>query len=159
MNDDRWVSALTQTAKAASWQRLRVEGVECHRHRPRRRTRASLGPLSAVIADVEVNRSTGKIVVKHVRLCRTPGRSTDGSESQMTGGIQSVTRVSEAVMFTGAGDTLGDVPLLLQDHPAVTPILIQRPEIGRGGEPPAVPTPAAIANALDATGVRTAGCR
>jgi CO/xanthine dehydrogenase Mo-binding subunit len=168
MTDDRWMSALNQTAKAAGWQpkvaasKLSDANVVTGRGvalAPRS------GSLSAVIADVEVNKQTGKIVAKHMYASQDAGLSVyvSGSESQMTGGvIQSVSRaLSEAVTFNKTRVTSLDwvtYPLLrFKDHPAVTPVLIQRPEIvpGGGGEPPAVPTPAAIANAFfDATGVR-----
>ena len=84
-------------------------------------------------------------------------------ESQMMGGvIQSVSRsLTEGITFTKTRVTSTDwvtYPLLrFKDHPAVTTVVVQRPEVlpAGGGEPPAVPTPAAIANAFfDATGVR-----
>jgi CO/xanthine dehydrogenase Mo-binding subunit len=168
MNDDRWISNLNQTASVAKWEtgvaasNLSSADVVTGRGvalAPRS------GSLSAVIADIQVTKSTGKILVKHMYASQDAGLSiyVGGSENQMIGGVtQSVSRaLYEAITFNKTRVTSLDwatYPLLrFKDHPAVTPILIQRPEIvpGGGGEPPAVPTPAAIANAFfDATGVR-----
>ena len=123
------------------------------------------GSLSAVIADVEVNKKSGKILVKHMYASQDAGLTISPSlaENQMTGGvIQSVSRaLHEQISFTKTRVTSVDwvtYPLLrFKEHPAVTTIVIQRTDQipGGGGEPPAVPTAAAIANAFfDATGVR-----
>ena len=168
MNDPRWTEILNQTAKVAAWQpkvgasKLSDANVVTGRGvalAPRS------GSLSAVIADVEVNKKSGKILVKHMYASQDAGLTISPSlaENQMTGGvIQSVSRaLHEQISFTKTRVTSVDwvtYPLLrFKEHPAVTTIVVQRTDQipGGGGEPPAVPTAAAIANAFfDATGVR-----
>ncbi|HZO98559.1 MAG TPA: molybdopterin cofactor-binding domain-containing protein [Gaiellaceae bacterium] len=168
MNDQRWVDILTAATKAANW-KPKVAASSLSQETVVTGRGVALAPrsssLSAVVADVEVNKKTGKIVVKHMYASQDSGLAVypGGVESQIVGGvIQSVSRsLSEAVTFTRTRVTSIDwvtYPLLrFKDHPAVTAIVVQRPDVlpSGGGEPPAVPTPAAIANAFfDATGVR-----
>src|SRR5205823_3948597 len=76
MNDPRWTEILNQTAKVAAWQpkiaasKLTDANVVSGRGvalAPRS------GSLSAVIADVEVNKKTGKILVKHMYASQDAG--------------------------------------------------------------------------------------
>ena len=108
MNDDRWVVGARRRRRRPRTGRRSVAGVEACRTRTSSpaaasRSRRARARCSAVIADVEVNKKTGKIVVKHMYASQDAGLSiyVSGSESQMTGGvIQSVSRaLSEAVTF------------------------------------------------------------
>jgi CO/xanthine dehydrogenase Mo-binding subunit len=168
MDDQRWRDILTAATKAAGWQ-PKVAASSLSKANVVTGRGVALAPrsgsLAAVVADVEVNKTTGKIVVKQMYASQDAGLTVypSGVESQMMGGvIQSVSRsLTEGITFTKTRVTSTDwvtYPLLrFKDHPAVTTVVVQRPEVlpAGGGEPPAVPTPAAIANAFfDATGVR-----
>jgi CO/xanthine dehydrogenase Mo-binding subunit len=120
---------------------------------------------SAAVADVVVNKKTGKVTVKHVYQAFSAGLliSPGLVENQLIGGItQIVSRVmTEQVRFSKTNVVSSDFvsyPLLrFKDSPQVTPIVLQRTDIPPQGvgEPVAVVAPAAIANAIfDATGVR-----
>jgi nicotinate dehydrogenase subunit B len=120
---------------------------------------------SAAVVDVTVNKKTGKVAVKHVYQAFSAGLliSPGLVENQLVGGItQIVSRVmTEQLRFSRTNVVSSDFvsyPLLrFKDAPKVTPIVIQRTDIPPQGvgEPVAVVTPAAIANAIfDATGVR-----
>lgn len=164
--NERWRGVLEAVAKAADWQPrssaqrsvgvvVKGRGVALGTHR------ASMG---AAVADIEVNRQTGEIVVKHIYAAMDCGIAVnpDIVESQIVGmAIQATSRVLlEEVEFSEAGVTSIDwvsYPILrFGQHPEVTPIVVKRndPPIGAGEEVlPAVG--AAIANALfDATGKR-----
>jgi CO/xanthine dehydrogenase Mo-binding subunit len=120
---------------------------------------------TAAIADIEVNKKTGKITVKHVWEAASAGLgvSIDGIANQIVGGAtQIISRLLvEQYRYSRTSVTSSDFvsyPLLrFKDAPDVTPIVIQRtnlPTLGVG-EPVACAAAAADANALfDATGVR-----
>jgi CO/xanthine dehydrogenase Mo-binding subunit len=120
---------------------------------------------SAAVADVLVNKRTGKVTVKHVYQAFSAGLliSPGLVENQLVGGItQIVGRVmTEQVRFSKTNVVSSDFvtyPLLrFKDSPGVTAIVLQRTDISPQGvgEPVAVVAPAAVANAIfDATGVR-----
>jgi CO/xanthine dehydrogenase Mo-binding subunit len=120
---------------------------------------------SAAVADVEVNKKTGKITVKHVYEAFTAGLSVNPGlvENQLVGGItQILSRLfTEQLRFSKTHITSGDFvtyPILrFKDHPGITPIVVQetdQPPSGVG-EPVTLVAAAAVANAVfDATGVR-----
>ena len=123
------------------------------------------GSPTAAVVDVEVNKKTGKITVKHVYQAFSAGLliSPGLVENQLVGGItQIVSRVMvEQVRYSKTNVTSSDFasyPILrFKDSPKVTPIVLQRTgdDPNGVGEPVTVATPAAIANAFfDATGVR-----
>jgi nicotinate dehydrogenase subunit B len=165
IKDERWRGVLDAAAEAAKWQPRRGprgndevvtgRGVGLGTHR------ASMGGAAV---EIEVNRKTGAILVKHIYAAMDCGIAInpDIVESQIVGmSIQAVSRVlMEAVEFSKTNVTSVDwasYPILrFGDHPPVTPIIVRRndPPIGAGEEVlPAVG--AAIANALfDATGKR-----
>jgi nicotinate dehydrogenase subunit B len=121
---------------------------------------------TAAIADVTVNKKTGKITVKHVWQAASAGLtvSIGGVENQIVGGVtQIISRLlTERYAYTKTHVTSLDFityPILrFRDAPGVTPIVIQwaqNPFTGGVGEPVAVAAAAAVANAFyDATGVR-----
>jgi CO/xanthine dehydrogenase Mo-binding subunit len=128
---------------------------------------------AAGIVEIEVNKRTGKIVVKNVWGTIDPGYVVypDGlANNEMGAAVQGVSRaLHEQVAFDTQRVTSTDwvtYPILrFKDAPNVTLKALSRTDIpdatGSGsrstgaGEPASVPMPAAIANAFfDATGVR-----
>ena len=123
------------------------------------------GGYAAAVADVEVNKSTGKVTVKRVTLAHDCGLivNPDGVKNQIEGNIiQGVSRaLLEEVAFDGNGVTSLDwngYPILkFPEVPELDIVLINRQDttpLG-AGELATVPIPAAIANAVfNATGLR-----
>jgi CO/xanthine dehydrogenase Mo-binding subunit len=121
---------------------------------------------TAAIADVEVNKKTGKITVKHVYQALSTGLavSIGGIENQIVGGVTQVLSrmLVEQYRYSKRQVTSTDFvtyPIMrFKDTPAVTPIVLQwtqNPFTGGVGEPVAMAAAAAVANAFfDATGVR-----
>jgi CO/xanthine dehydrogenase Mo-binding subunit len=169
ISDDAWLMALNAAAIAAKWQPRvaasnlsnatvvtgRGVGIGSHGSAAR----------SAAVVDIEVNRKTGKITVKHVYNGIEAGLAVnpEGIENQMTGmSIMGVSRaLHEQVTFNKTRVTSLDwvtYPILrFADAPKVTNLVPQRTDrLPRGvGEPPITPIPGAVANAFfDATGVR-----
>jgi CO/xanthine dehydrogenase Mo-binding subunit len=122
---------------------------------------------AAAVADVEVNKKTGKVTVKHVYYAMSQGLTVypGGVENQIVGGV--IGGVSwvlhEQLRYSRTNVASGDFvtyPLLrFNDAPKVTPIVIQRgatSSFAAGvGEPASLVVPAVVANAFfDATGVR-----
>jgi CO/xanthine dehydrogenase Mo-binding subunit len=166
--NQRWADVLSAAAKAAGWQPrvaasnlsdetvVTGRGIAIGSHHP---------SPAAVAADIQVNRKTGKILVKHLYAAQDSGLVVNPGlvENQMSGNlIMGASRaLFEQVLFDKERVTITDwsnYPLLrFKDHPSVTTIVVQRtdqPSSG-SGEPPQVPVAAAIANAVfDATGVR-----
>jgi CO/xanthine dehydrogenase Mo-binding subunit len=166
IKDERWRGVLDAVAEAANWKPrgsterstgdlVRGRGVALGTHR---------AAMAGSVADVEVNRQTGGIVVKHIYAALDCGIAVNPGivESQIVGmAIQATSRVlKEAVTFSETGVTSLDwasYPVLrFAEHPDVTPIIVKRdtPSLGAGEE--AIPAVgAAIANAVyDATGVQ-----
>ena len=119
----------------------------------------------AVVANVEVNKTTGEIAVKQLVCSHDCGLivNPDGVKNQIEGNVnQGVSRaLFEEVTFDGNGVTSLDwrtYPILkFNDVPETEIVLINRPEMPSlgAGEPSIIPVPAAIANAIfDAVGVR-----
>jgi len=172
-NKERWLGVLDAVAKAADW-KPRVAASLLSKETVVRGRGIGLGgcgngaysvSYAAAVADIEVNKKTGKIVVKHVYTCQDYGLVIDQGlvENQATGmTIQAVSRLlKEEVTFDDTGVTSTDwasYPILrFKEAPKVTNITISRPEItpGPGSEELIPPVMAAVANAFfDATGVR-----
>jgi nicotinate dehydrogenase subunit B len=123
------------------------------------------GSIPAVVAEVEVDTSSGKIRVTRITVAFDCGLiiNPDGVRNQIEGNMmQGVSRtLFEEVKFDATGVKSTDwasYPVLrFQDVPNVEIQLINRPELPATGaaEGPIVVVPAAIANAIfDATGVR-----
>lgn len=122
---------------------------------------------TAAIADVEVDKKTGKVTVKHVYQSVSAGLAVypGGIENQIVGGV--VMGVSwvlrEQLRYSRTNVMSGDFvtyPILrFKDAPKVTPIVIQwgatTPYTAGVGEATSALPPAVVANAFfDATGVR-----
>jgi CO/xanthine dehydrogenase Mo-binding subunit len=121
--------------------------------------------ICSAVAEVEVDKSSGKVTVKRVIMSHDCGLiiNPDGLKNQIEGNIiQSVSRaLLEEVKFDSTGIKSLDwssYPILrFPDIPEIEIVLINRPEMQPlgGGEPSTGPVAAAIGNAIfDAVGVR-----
>jgi len=117
------------------------------------------------VADVEVNRKSGEVRVKHIAVVQDCGQviNPDGVRNQIEGSvIQTVSRtLKEELTFDRSRVTSLDwdsYPILtFPEIPEVDVDLIDRPteKPWGAGEPPAAVVPSAISNAVfDAVGVR-----
>ena len=164
----RWLGVLNGAAQAAQWQ-PRVAASNLSDANIVTGRGIAITPHAwtptGVVAEVEVNKKTGKITVTHIYIAVDAGLSINPAavDNQMIGGsVQAASRtLSEQVGFNTARVTSLDwvtYPILrFADSPKVTPIVIQNVNDVPGGigEIPAAPVPPAIANAFfDATGVR-----
>jgi nicotinate dehydrogenase subunit B len=123
------------------------------------------GTYTAVVVEIEVNKSSGQISVKRVVCSHDCGLviNPDGLKNQIEGNIvQGVSRaLFEEVGFDANGvnslDWLSYPSIRFADVPELDIVLINRPDVAPlgAGEPSTIHLAAAIANALfDATGVR-----
>jgi len=167
MTDERWLGVLNAVAQAANWNRGKAgdhsnakivtgRGIALGTH---------TSSYAAAVAEIEVDRETGRVVVKHMCGALDAGQAVNPAflENQISGMlVQAASRmIKEEVTFSNTNVTSLDwnsYPILRFDEcPTVTPIVVQRldqPSSG-GGEEVLGPAAAAIANALfDATGVR-----
>jgi nicotinate dehydrogenase subunit B len=166
--DERWLGALETVATAANWS-PKVANSGSQSGNVLSGTGIAIGGFASsyagVVAHVDVNTKTGKIVIKHLYASQDAGLAVNPAliENQMEGNlIQGASRaLMEEVTFTRNRVTSTDwasYPIMrFKDAPAVTTVVIQRtdkPSTG-SGEPPTAPVAAAVANAFfDATGVR-----
>ena len=165
--DQRATEVLKAAAEKAQWQKRTApanSGGTTAAGRGVAMTRRS-GGYAAAVADVEVNKSTGKITVQRITLAHDCGLivNPDGVKNQVEGNIiQGVSRaLLEEVEFNATGVTNLDwstYPILkFGEVPTLDIVLINRQEVAPlgAGELSTVPIPAAIANAVfDATGIR-----
>jgi nicotinate dehydrogenase subunit B len=167
-DDKRGSDVLKAAADKAGWQK-RATAVSkpadaLAKGRGIAMTRRS-GGYAAAVADVEVNRSTGKVTVQRVTMAHDCGLivNPDGVKNQVEGNIvQGVSRaLLEQVSFNAAGVTSLDwssYPILkFPEIPEVDIVLINRQDVAPlgAGELSTVPVPAAIAGAIfDAVGVK-----
>ena len=160
----RALAVLDTIAKAANWQ-PKVSGSSLAGGTVVTGRGIAWTGNQAVIADVEVNKKTGKIVAKHLYGVADAGLIVNpaAAESQIMGNlVMGASRaLVEAVTFSKTRVTSTDwvsYPILrFKDYPKVTTITISRSDIAPAGmgEASHGPVLAAIANAVfDATGVR-----
>ena len=144
-------------APASSASKAIGRGVAIAGHEPR--------TVVATVAEVEVDRSTGKVLVKRITVAHDCGLivNPDGVKNQIQGNvIQGVSRtLLEEVQYDASGIKSLDwktYPILtFAEVPDVDIVLIDRPDLPPlgAGEAGIVPVPAAIGNAIfDAIGVR-----
>jgi CO/xanthine dehydrogenase Mo-binding subunit len=164
----RWIAVLDAVAKAAKWQ-PKVAASKLASGDVVNGRGVAIGGFAnsfpAVIADVTVNRKTGKITVDHLYAAQDAGTTVNPAsvENQMVGClVHGCSRaLLEEVGFSKVRTTSLDwvtYPVLrFKEAPKVTTVVVQRldqPSAG-SGEPTTAAVPAAIANAFfDATGVR-----
>lgn len=126
---------------------------------------ARAGTFACAVAEVEVDKASGKVRVNRITLSHDCGLivNPDGVKNQIEGNvIQGVSRtLLEEVQFDASGvknvDWASYPILTFLDVPDVEIVLINRPEMPAlgAGEPSINPVTAAIANAIfDATGAR-----
>ncbi len=166
--DKRATECLKAVAQKANWQKRRSPAAASAgtvvSGRGVALTRRS-GTYVAAVAQVEVDKSNGKILVKRVVCSHDCGLiiNPDGLKNQIEGNIvQGISRaLYEEVAFDGHGVTSLDwssYPIIgFADVPEIDIILIDRPDVAPlgAGEPSTIPLAAAIANAFfDATGAR-----
>jgi CO/xanthine dehydrogenase Mo-binding subunit len=164
----RWNDVLDAAASAARWQ-PKVTNSKTQSGNVVKGRGVAIGGFAntfvAVIADIDVNRKTGKITVNHLYAAQDCGLAINPGlvQNQMEGCLVHGTSraLFEEVQFTTKRQTSVDwasYPVLrFKDSPNVTAIVVQRTDIpsSGSGEPALAPVPVAIANAFfDATGVR-----
>jgi nicotinate dehydrogenase subunit B len=168
MEDKRGTEVVKTVAERARWQRRGAASAKTDGPSASGRgvamTRRS-GGYAAAIADVDVNRASGKVIVKRITLAHDCGLmiNPDGVKNQVEGNIvQGVSRaVLEEVRFNADGVTTLDwatYPILkFAEVPEIDIALINRPDVAPlgAGELATVPVPAAIASAIfDAVGAK-----
>jgi len=168
ITNPRWLGVMNAVAKASNWE-TRLQGSRVQQGRLTRGRGIALGThfssFAAAVAEVEVDRQTGRVSVTHIYGALDCGLAVnpDIVESQMLGMCtQAASRMlKEEVLFDQNGVTSLDwssYPVIRFDEaPRITPILISRlgEKPSGAGEELMGPTGAAIANAFfDATGVR-----
>ncbi len=166
--DKRGTDCLRAAADKAQWQKRRSPAPGPSGNIAKGRgvalTRRA-GVYVAAVAEVEVNKSTGQVVVKRIVCAHDCGLivNPDGIKNQIEGNvIQGVSRaLFEEVTFDANGVTSLDwnsYPILrFGDVPDLEIVLINRPDMAAlgAGEPATIPLAAAIGNAIfDATGLR-----
>lgn len=166
--DARWLGVLDAAAKAADWQSgvaaqqvsdatvVRGRGIGLGTH---------LASWGGAVADIEVDKRSGKVRILHLYGAIDAGRVVNPSnvENQIIGQlIQTASRMLlEEVKFNNSAVTTLDwssYPILrMAEAPKITPVIVQRIQeeaLGAGEEVMAAAA-AAIANAFfDATGKR-----
>jgi len=168
VENKRGIDALNAVVKQAKWQERPSPAPAMNTNKAVGRgvsisNRA--GAICGAVAEVEVERSTGKVMVQRFVLSHDCGLiiNPDGLKNQIEGNIvQGVSRaLMEEVKFDWTGITTLDwrsYPVIrFPEVPTIEIVLINRPEMPAlgGGEPSSAPIAAAIANAIfDATGVR-----
>lgn len=167
MIDERWLGVLNAVTQAAGWTPRKARETSGTRLVSGRGIALGTHTSSyaAAVADIEVDRDTGKIVAKHMYGALDAGQAVNPAfiENQISGMlVQATSRMlKEEVTFNRTNVTSLDwnsYPILrFEECPAVTPIVVQRldQKSSGAGEEVLGPAAAAIANALfDATGVR-----
>jgi CO/xanthine dehydrogenase Mo-binding subunit len=167
-SNKRGIEALTAVAKQAKWQERPSPAAPSGESKATGRGVAisnRAGTICGAVAEVEVDKTTGKVAVKRFLLSHDCGLiiNPDGLKNQIEGNIiQGVSRaLMEEVKFDSTGIKTLDwntYPVIrFPDIPVIEIALINRPEMPAlgGGEPSSAPIAAAIANAVfDAVGVR-----
>src|SRR6266550_1739727 len=166
--DKRGTEVLKAVAEKARWQKRGAPTAKSNGAAGSGRgvamTRRS-GGYAAAVADIEVDRTSGKVTVKRITLAHDCGLmvNPDGVKNQVEGNIvQGVSRaLLEEVTFNAEGVTSldwGTYPILkFSDVPQIDIVLINRPDVAPlgAGELATVPVPAAIASAIfDAIGIK-----
>jgi len=167
-DQNRWRDSLVGVAELANWQpRVAASNLSSANvvHGRGIALGSYGGSQAGVVVEIELNKKTGKILVKEAYAAQVAGLtvSLEGAEAQMEENlIMGTSRtLNEEVSFNTRRTTALDwvtYPILrFADHPHVHVKVIQRTDLAPSGsgEPPVVPLAAAIPNAFfDATGIR-----
>ncbi len=168
MKDERWLGVLNAAAKAANWTPRKAASQLSNAKVVRGRgigVGTHLSSYGGAVAEIEVNRETGKVTAKHLYgaidagLVVNPGNVENQISGQL---VQTASRMfHEEVTFSETNVTSLDwvsYPILrFTECPQVTPVVVQRIDqrSSGAGEEVMAACAAAIANAFfDATGVR-----
>ena len=168
IKDERWLGVLDAAARAAKWTSRRAASNLSNAKIVRGRGIAvgtHLASYGGAVAEIEVNKETGRVVAKHMYGAIDAGLAVNPGniENQISGQlVQTVSRMlKEEVTFNTTNVTSVDWNsysiLRFEECPEVTPVVVQRlNERSTGaGEEVMAAAAAAIANAFfDATGVR-----
>jgi nicotinate dehydrogenase subunit B len=168
IKDPRWMGVLNAVAKASRWNpRIAASNVSDAKIAKGRGIALGthLTSYGAAVAEIEVNKETGRILAKHMYGALDAGLTVNPEfvENQITGMlVQATSRIlMEEVTFTETNVTSLDwdtYPILrFEECPEVTAIVVQQlnEKSDAAGEEVVGPAAAAIANAFfDATGVR-----
>jgi CO/xanthine dehydrogenase Mo-binding subunit len=170
MKDPRMIAVLNATTRAAKWQTRSSPGPQARATSDVVRGRGvatSLrgGTYNAAVAEVEVNRKSGRVKVTHIVVAQDNGLTINPRAVKLgieAGVVQTVSRtLHEQVTFDRSNVTSVDwhgYPIIrFKDAPTVDVILLNRPDqrATGSGEPSVNPIAPAIGNAVyDATGVR-----
>jgi CO/xanthine dehydrogenase Mo-binding subunit len=171
--DPRVVEVLKAAAKAANWQTRPSPGPDARSTSEIARGRGvaistRTGSFNAEVAEVEVNRKTGKIRVTRIIAVQDNGLTINPRAVKLgieAGVVQTVSRtLIEQINFNRSNVTSLDwatYPIIrFTDAPPVEVIILNHPEMpaAGSGEPSVNPVAPAIGNAVfDATGVRLRG--
>jgi CO/xanthine dehydrogenase Mo-binding subunit len=169
IRDEHWLGVLNAVAQAAAWTPRKPGDRNTADVRLATGRGIALGThtssYAAAVADIEVDRETGRIVAKHMYGAIDAGLTVNPGclENQISGMlVQATSRMlKEEVTFSNTNVTSLDwdsYPILrFEECPEVTTVVVQHldQKSSGGGEELMGPAAAAIANALfDATGVR-----
>jgi len=168
IKDPRWLGVLDAVAKAASWTpRLAASGSSGAKIVTGRGIAVGthLASYGGAVAEIEVNKETGRVVAKHLYGAIDAGLAVNPGniENQISGQlVQTASRMfKEEVTFNTTNVTSLDwngYPILrFEECPQVTAVVVQRmnERSSGAGEEVMAAAAAAIANAFfDATGVR-----
>jgi nicotinate dehydrogenase subunit B len=164
----RWTAVLDAVSSASNWKPKVAASSLATGNTVKGRGVAIGGfanAMPAIVADITVNKKTGKITVDHLYAAQDAGTTVNPAsvENQIEGClVQGTSRaLLEQVSFNRVRQTSLDwvtYPIIrFKEAPAVTTVVVQRldqPAAG-SGEPTTAAVAAAIANAFfDATGVR-----
>ncbi len=164
LKDKRAKAVIAAAAKAAGW-KPGTKGDGVHGRGFGFAQYKNAACYVAVVADVRIERATGKMLVERIFAAADAGQivNPDGLKNQIEGGIiQSASwTLHEQVKFSADGiasrDWLGYPILTMPEAPQIKTVLIDRPDqpsLG-AGEAPVGPAAAAIGNAFaHATGKR-----
>ncbi len=178
---DRWKNVLNEVTKISNWKPKVANSVKQSGNVVTGRGIALggfAGTMTAIVADISVNKKSGKITATHLYGAQDTGLSVypGGIENQAVGSMtQGLSRgLFEQLVFNKSNVTSLDwvtYPILrFKESPNITFSIVQRTDIPAvassttaasgllatgSGEPPTAPITAAVANAFfDATGVR-----
>jgi nicotinate dehydrogenase subunit B len=170
LTDPRMIAVLQAVTKASKWQTRPSSSAKLRATSGIARGRGvatSLrgGTYNAAVADVEVDRKTGRIRVNHIVVAQDNGLTINPRAVKLgieAGVVQTVSRtLYEQVTFDRSNVTSLDwhaYPIIrFKDAPTVEVILLNNPGLPAtgSGEPSVNPIAPAIGNAVfDATGVR-----
>jgi CO/xanthine dehydrogenase Mo-binding subunit len=168
IKDERWLGVLNAAAQAANWRpRVAASDISTARVVTGRGIGVGthLASWGAAVAEIEVNRDTGRVVARRLYGAIDAGLVVNPAivEAQIQGQlVQTASRMfKEEITFNETNVTSldwGSYPILRFDEcPEVTPVVVQRmnERSSGAGEEVMAAAAAAIANAFfDATGIR-----